>query len=303
VTYPDDNGFFVALADFNNDGNLDVVTENAATGGTIDTLLGNGDGTFQAAKTLKSNCGIDPAGITTGDFNGDGKADLAVGNLGPRKLTILLGKGDGTFLLGSCNVVKVGEILATDINKDGKVDLVGVNSDRQIAPYGLLSVLGNGDGSFQDALQFDNNALLTSPELADINGDGNLDVLTMSSPLGVAMSVLTFLGRGDGTFQKPSTITSTKDSVEAFTVGRFDADGFPDLVIETLKDSLTFSMTFFAGNGDGTYRKGATLAIPSYAPTLIGADLDSDGKTDLIGTLHNSSQVVVFHGNGDGTFQ
>ena len=303
VTYPDNNGYFLATADFNNDGNLDVVTEDAATGGNIDTLLGNGDGTFQAAKTLHSNCGIDPAGITTGDFNGDGKADLAVGNFGPRKLAILLGKGDGTFLLGSCNVVKVGEIIATDINHDGKIDLVAVNSDRQIAPYGLLSILGNGDGSFQDTLQYDNKALLTSPELADINSDGALDVLAMSAPQFVPMSVLTFLGRGDGTFQKPSTIASTKDFVEAFTVANFDGDGFPDVMIETLKDTLMFSVTFFAGNGDGTYRKGTALPIPSHAPTLIGADLDSDGKTDLIGTLPNSSQIVVFHGNGDGTFQ
>src|SRR5258708_9097700 len=137
VDYPTDNGFFLAVADLNNDGNLDVITENTATGGTVDTLLGNGDGTFQPAITFKSNCGIDPAGITTGDFNGDGKADLAIGNLGPRKLAILLGNGHGTFHLGSCNVEKVGEIVAVDINKDGKLDLIGVNTSNQIAPYGL----------------------------------------------------------------------------------------------------------------------------------------------------------------------
>jgi len=300
VDYPDD-GYFLAVADFNNDGDLDAVTESGATGGTVNVFLGKGDGTLQPPIAVRNNCGIDPAGITTGDFNGDGRVDLAIGNLGPRKLAILLGNGDGSFRLGSCTVEKVGEILAVDINHDGKLDLVGVNSDGQIAPYGLLTLLGNGDGSFQEPLQFDKGTLLNSPLLADVNGDGMLDVVTMGSPQLVPFAVLTFLGRGDGTFRKPSTISS-KDYVWAFAVGAFDGDSTPDLLIET-NHNLSGSVTFFAGKGDGTFSKGGAFVVPSYAPTLIATDLDGDGKLDVVGTLPNSSQIFVFHGNGDGTFQ
>ena len=300
VDYPNSNGYFLAVADFNNDGNLDAVTVSQRDQDPIDTFLGNGDGTFQLARALLSNCGIDPGGLAAADFDGDRNVDLGIGHFAGGKLAILLGNGDGSFRLGSCTAEYVNEIVAVDLNNDLKVDLLGAYFKSAKGPDGIATLLGRGDASFEAPLQFDKPALLHSLKVVDVDGDGKLDLVAMG-----AHSVLTFFGRGNGTFHRPLTISSP-ETVFGFGIGTFDADARPDLLIETIRDSGFFRITFFAGKGDGTFSKGVSFAIPAYAGTLVGTDLDGDGKLNLVGTLPSMfqpSQVFVFHGNGDGTFQ
>jgi hypothetical protein len=300
VDYPTSNGYFLATADFDNDGNLDAVTVSQLAEDPVDIFLGNADGTFQQARTLQNNCGIDPWGLAAGDFDGDGNPDLAIGHFGPGKLAIILGNGDGSFRFGSCADENVNEIVAVDINHDGNLDLLGSFFKHEGGPYGIATLLGAGNANFGPPLQFDKPALLHSLKVVDLNGDGKLDLVAMGSS-----SVLTFLGRGDGTFRQPLTISS-QDSVGAFGFGSFDADNVPDILIETFRNPGLFRVTFFTGKGDGTFGKGGSFSIPAYAATLAGSDMDGDGKIDLVGTLPSAfqpSQVFVFHGNGDGTFQ
>jgi hypothetical protein len=140
--------------DFNGDGIPDLVTVNYY-GDSVSVLLGNGDGTFQAARTT-STATEDPHSLLVGDFNQDGKLDLATANnfwLG--RVNILLGRGDGTFVASALPESFEGtpSIVTGDLNGDGTLDLVttAVSYDS----YGYFPVstsvsvlLGNGDGTF-----------------------------------------------------------------------------------------------------------------------------------------------------------
>src|SRR5262249_50856567 len=128
----------VASADFNGDGRLDLATPNSIDN-TVSVLLGNGDGTFQAART--SSTGQGPASLAVGDFNGDGKLDLVTAN--GSDLSVLLGKGDGTFDPASSAGLPAAAGLAQtplsvvvgDLNKDGKLDLVATGQTSDTTTY------------------------------------------------------------------------------------------------------------------------------------------------------------------------
>jgi hypothetical protein len=166
------------VGDFNADGKLDAID---ASGGTptypesgLIVALGNGDGTFTEGSIIPLGSYL--SAIVTGDFNGDGKLDIAVTDLGNNTVIILLGNGDGTF--GLPTTIPVGSypiaIIAADFNNDGKLDLaIANNGDGTIT---LL--LGNGDGTFTEASSSPYAVGLGPYQLAaaDFNGDGKLDL-------------------------------------------------------------------------------------------------------------------------------
>lgn len=124
-------GDFVTVADFNGDGKLDLAVCDSATN-TVTILLGDGTGNFAAASSSPMTVGLQPEAIVAGDFNNDGKLDLAVANFGDNTVTLLLGNGDGTFTPASGSPFAVGKgpsgIAAADFNRDGKLDLAVANS-------------------------------------------------------------------------------------------------------------------------------------------------------------------------------
>ncbi len=138
----------VAIGDLNGDGRLDLAIADLDAA-TVSILLGNGDGTFPATATNIYGTGSSPYSVAIEDFNGDGKADLAVANSGSNSVSILLGNGDGTFATKvdytssafDSRPVSVG---IGDFNGDGKPDLAVANSNSS----NVSILLGNGNGTF-----------------------------------------------------------------------------------------------------------------------------------------------------------
>ena len=137
----------VAIGDLNGDGKLDLAIATQSTN-SVTILLGNGDGTFTPLSSPAPAVGKQPQGIVAGDFNGDGKLDLAITNAADNTVTILLGNGDGTFTQASGSPIAVGTapyaIVAADFRANGKLDLAVANSSSN----NVTLLLGNGDGTF-----------------------------------------------------------------------------------------------------------------------------------------------------------
>lgn len=228
-------------------------------------------------------------GGTIGDFNGDGKLDLAVVDYDNGAVDVLLGKGDGTFEpevtypTGSAPyAVAVG-----DFNGDGKLDLAVANGCTNCPFGGSVSILlGKGDGTFQTHVDYATGNNPAAIVVGDFNGDGKLDlsvVNTSDSTVGV------LLGYGDGTFQAqvayPTAATACCQG--AVGVGDFDRDGNLDLVV-----AAGAGVSVLLGKGDGTFQAHVDY---SGGGAAVG-DFNRDGKLDLTGG------ASVLLGQGDGTF-
>jgi hypothetical protein len=286
----------VVTADFNGDGIPDLAIANQ-TSQTVDILLGNGNGTFTAAPgSPVSVPGTALVGIAVGDFNNDGNVDIAVTDYSANTVSILLGKGDGTFHAAVAISVSGGpeEIAAADFNNDGNLDLV-------IAEYSgnkVLVLLGDGTGAFPSSSTWTTGTGPYSLAVADLNGDGNLDIVAGNSG---QSSVTVLLGDGTGSFSQPSgSPFAAGTNPSAVVAGDFNGDGKPDLAVP---DKGGTTVAILLGNGNGTF------GAPSYLTALTGqksiamADFNEDGYLDLAVCDTSTGTVDIYAGNGNGTFQ
>src|SRR5205823_2775502 len=169
---------------------------------SVGVLLGNGDGSFQPVMNFDTG-GDFPESIAVGDFNGDGKLDVAVAHFKTNNVTVLLGNGDGTFQRAYVVATFAADmflipIAVGDVNGDGKLDLVTASVSNVMGAV----MLGNGDGTFQAARTFPVGNRLEFVAVGDFNGDGKLDVAVASYNTN---TVGVLLGNGDGTFPTPPT--------------------------------------------------------------------------------------------------
>jgi len=283
----------VVVGDFRGIGRTDLAVANVVSD-NVTILLSNGDGTFANGSSSPILVGTFPVSIAAGDFNGDGKLDLATVNVATQNLTILLGNGDGTFkaLTQSVPAGSIPEqVVVGDFNGDGKLDLAVT-----LYGNGVLILLGNGDGTFTPVPAIP--ATGSYPDdlaVGDFNGDGKLD-LAVTNEYGKSLTIL--LGNGDGTFTA-ATSPAVGTYPLAIAAGDFNGDGKLDLAVV---DSGDNNLTILLGNADGTFQAKASPATGANPVGLAIADFNGDGKLDLAVTNQGGGNVSILLGNGDGTF-
>jgi hypothetical protein len=310
VDYPTGTGpISIVTGDFNGDGYVDlaIANENCTFDvhgqlqcgpGTASILLGNGDGTFQPP--INAATGAEPVSVAAGDFNGDGKLDLAVANQSDGTISVLIGDGDGTFqpqviyTAGGDQLFGPQEsLVVADFTGSGKLDLA-------LASNGGVSFLqGKGNGTF--ASQVVSPGVCGGSAVAgDFNRDGKLDLaVTCQGSTGI------LLGNGNGTF---SLLASYGVGGASITAVDLNGDGILDLAT-----SSSGNFAVFLGNGDGTFQAPVSYGADIYPTAILAGDFNGDGAIDLAVVDSNSSELLsngdqapgdvsIMLGLGNGTF-
>jgi hypothetical protein len=194
----------------------------------------------------------------------------------------------GSSLVGTGD--NSGGVITPDLNNDGKLDLITVDS----AAAAITSLLGNGNGTFQ----FVNEYFFQNAPLAivtgDFNGDGDADLAVATSNL-----VAILLGNGDGTFQPQQDFpVPFFDGGFSIVAGDFNGDGKLDLAVTNGGQTNIFVLL---GNGDGTFQNAVSYTVGTFILSLTTGDFNQDGKLDLAVT--DANDIAILLGNGDGTFQ
>ena len=281
----------LTLNDINHDGILDLLVFDQ-WGETVQILIGQGNGTFGLTQQILQT-DLNLNSLAFADFNNDGQVELATFGYGA--LSLFSDLGDGTFHRMFEDFIVTGSytisVTLHDINHDGNLDLIQGNN------RGSISVLlGNGNGSFQQAQDIDVGGMWPDQiTIADVNDDGNPDLIVRNS---YSSGVL--LGNGNGSFQAMHLLLidpwlSFYPGRGSVAVGDVNGDGKVDLVFSDLDGTNGSGIHVFLGDGNGNFQFAGDVPSGAAQDSISIGDFNGDGHQDLI-------NGIVFLGNGDGTF-
>jgi len=286
----------MCAADFDNDGDVDVIGTNYFNPSYLALSKNTGEGSFE--ETIFSP--INNAGeCVAGDFDDDGNMDVAVHSTDG--FSILMGNGNGTFdnpvVYVSANIGEGGDrtICTGDFNGDGNLDLAG----SRIAANNVAVVYGNGNGTFSapdiytDGMNY--SRVLVSGHL---NNDSFEDIVICSNS---SDEVFVYFGTASQNLTSP-VILDTPGAPEGLSIFDANEDGANDLVVVAPNANVFY---LFEGNNDMSFDASSAFPIPTGSNATRGAhgDINQDGHQDFICSLWYDDLVGVFFGNGDGTFQ
>jgi hypothetical protein len=231
-----------------------------------------------------SAAGDGPSSVAVGDFNGDGKQDLAVANRLSNNVSILLGNGNGTFFAAT-NVaagINPASVAIGDFNGDRRQDLAVANSNSD----NVSILLGIGNGTFVAATNFAAGISPVSVAIGDFNGDGRQD-LAVANQLSSNVSIL--LGNGNGTFVAATNFAAGTNPVSV-AIGDFNGDGRQDLAVANF---ISNNVSILLGNGNGTFVAATNFAAGISPVSVAVADFNGDGRQDLAVANSNSDNVSI----------
>ena len=296
----------IASGDFNGDGLWDVATVNG-TSDDVSVLLGNGNGTFQAAVSF--GVGKIPLALVTNDMDRDGLLDLVLALSGSDQVVVLKGEGTGLFhKLASQEAGKGSTFLAVrDLNGDGWSDVVAVNSGRfgYYPPFNLAVLLNDGKGGLTAPVIYENEErdgmFPTGVLVEDMTGDGKPDLtVTWSQPSWRSPNGLVSLlkNTGEGTF------VLVKELKPGFTLSAIQGadlnhDGLMDLAVTSL---FSDTVRILLQREGGMFTELDPIKV-GFAPVgAIFRDFNGDRELDLVVVNRDSNSVSMFLGNGKGLF-
>ena len=281
----------IVAGDFNGDGKIDLAVA-AQNDNAVDILFGAGNGTFKLGTTALSAAA--PNGIAAFDFNGDKTTDIVVSDRNSKQITVFLSKTGGGFAAGkTINVEGLpNAITVADVNGDKRPDLLVSNgAGNGKTDHGSVSVLlGNGKGGFSS---IGSSPTLTGPAsiaVGDFDGDGRLDMLT-ANPGNNSGAIL--FGDGKGGFGPPTKL-SPGGTPEAVVAGDFNGDGLADAVFADAGTGTGANMiAVLPGKGDGSLATPLKLNAGGAPQAMAAADLNGDGKLDLVVVDPATNKLVV----------
>ena len=293
----------VTAADLNGDGRPDLVIANAGSD-SLTILLNDTTGGFTTLAPFSLG---QTTSTIAADLNGDGKIDLVVITPGLGLpgvgLVVLLGNGDGTFQspLPVSGCAEATGVQVADLNGDSVPDLavtclIASGFGIPTGAY-LLTLPGNGDGTFGAATQF---SLGPTPwavlAIADFNHDGKPDVAVATEG-----TLTVFLNDGKANFKPIASVGEPWNYAPAIAAGDFNGDGLVDLAVsgQSAANLQLGIVAVLLGKGNGTFQAAPSLQTNGYGQ-LIAVDLNGDGHVDLAEGLDT---LVFYAGRGDGTFE
>ncbi len=284
----------IAVGDFNNDNQVDIVVANSGTN-NIGVCLGYGDGTFASQTIFSTGSNSYPAAVAVGDFNNDNRLDIAVANSGTNNVGIFLGYGNGTFARQATYSTGSGSvpysIAVGDFNNDSRLDIV-------VANYYACNIgvfLGYGNGTFfsQTAYSTIKGTGPTDVVVGDLNNDGQLDIV---ATLYFNVGIIVFLGYGDGTFFRQLVYsTGSQSHPSACALGDVNNDNRLDVVVSDYNNG---NVVVLLGNGDESFSNKISYSTgsDSYPTSVALGDFNNDTVLDIVVTNYNTNTIGVFLG-------
>ncbi|CAF0935423.1 unnamed protein product [Adineta steineri] len=283
----------VSLADINGDSKLDIIIGNTASN-NIGVLLNTGNGTFAAKVTYSIGTNSYPCSVAVVDVNSDNKPDIIVANYNANNTVVLLNTGNGTF--GAKVTYSVGDhpysVAVVDVNADGKPDIivanfasnnVGVLFNKGNATFGAQVTYSTGIGSGPNAVA-----------VVDVNGDSKPDIIVANYN---AFNVGVFLNTGNGTFVAQVAYSTGASSYPYYvSAGDVNGDSYTDIVVANYwADNVGVLLNM----GNGTFAAQVTYSTgASSEPYSVSvADVNADGKLDIIVGNYNADNIGVFLSN------
>ncbi len=260
-----------AMGDFNGDGFLDIAVPDLDEE-RVAIMLGGPNGTFGSGQLI--TCCFTPEWIGAGDFNGDGILDLVVIENFLNRVEVLLGAGDGTFptQINTNTPEGLYKLLIADFDGDGKLDIAGITNNEDVLQPSVSVLLGNGDGTFQQPVEYPVGNTPNGLALGDIDGDGKLDILAGNSQ---DSTTSLLLGNGDGTFQAQRIILPQLSGSFGIATADFNGDGRPDVAnlagasVQTIPFGLSHASLLFPVQMVGTTSTSQSVTVTNTTNSAV----------------------------------